>query len=56
MTKKESAQALALYEQLDNILCFHNKNLTKRQEWTLQDVRDYLREISAKAYNQEKKR
>lgn len=56
MTKKESAQALTLYKKIDNILYFHNKNLTKRQEWTLQDIRDYLREISAKAYNEEKGR
>lgn len=54
MTKKESKKALELYNKLNSVLFYHNKNLTKSQEWLLQDIYNYLREISEKAYQEEK--
>lgn len=53
MTLKESKKALILYNELNTLLFYHNKNLTKSQEWTLQDVYDFLREISEKAYRKD---
>ena len=54
MTKKESEKALKLYDELNNLVYFHNKNLTNKQYYLLLDIRDYLREISTKAYKNTK--
>lgn len=56
MTNKESQKALAAYDSLNNILWFHNKNLTKTQEWKLNEICDILRELSEKAYQSNKKK
>lgn len=50
MTIKESQKALELYDELANMLWYHNKNLTNKQYYLLDDVRDFLRKISEKAY------
>ena len=50
MTQEESESALKLYDELRNILYYHNKNLTKAQEWLLYNLEDFLRDISTKAY------
>lgn len=51
MTKKESKEALKLYNELENIFYYHNKNLTKQQYYLLDDIREYLIRLSNKAYN-----
>ena len=50
MTIKESEKALKLYDELGTILFYHNKNLTKAQYYLLDDIRDFLRQVSEKAY------
>ena len=55
MTKKESERALELYNEVDNLLWFHNKNLTQKQYYLVDEVREFLRDISKKAYEQSKR-
>ena len=55
MTKKESTKALEAYNELRDLLWFHNKNLTKKQYYTLCDIQDTLRELSRKAHESQKK-
>lgn len=54
MTMNESKQALKLYDKLENLMCYHNKNLTNKQYYLLDDIRDYLRQVSEKAYRKAK--
>lgn len=54
MTKNESEKALMAYDKLDNLMWFHNKNLTRHQYETLDAIRDVLRELSNKAYYSKK--
>lgn len=54
MTKKESKEALELYDKLRTLVFYDNKNLKKKQYYLLNDVLDFLREISEKNYREQK--
>lgn len=45
MTKKEKAELRNAFEELDNLVCYHNKNLTYAQFETLSKIRDTLKTL-----------
>lgn len=49
MTQEERAELQKAFEELDNLVYFHNKNLTNAQYTTLAQVRNTLRELVQKA-------
>ena len=45
MTKKEKEQGAELYKRLHSMNYFYYNNLTKAQQYLLQDVCDYLKKV-----------
>ena len=52
----KSQRALELYNDMSNVVFYHNKNLTRKQFDLLQEIKDYLRDASCSAYFKQKKK